>query len=389
MKELKELNVGMIGYKFMGKAHSNAYAKVNMFFDADATVVRKAICGREESALREAAQRFGWRETETDWKRLASRKDIDIVDINAPSCFHKEMAIFAANEGKHVLCEKPLAFTTADAREIVEAAQKSGVRHQVGFNYRFAPAVQVIRQLITSGRLGKIYHFRGHYLQDFIIDPEFPKVWRLDKSVAGSGALGDLGAHVIDLARFLVGDVKRVSGISKTFISERPLPEGMTGLSGRASQDAPRAAVDVDDATSFIGEFECGALLQIEATRFAAGHKNNLSFEINGSKGSVRFSLERICELQYFDAGSDEGLQGFATISVTEGIHPYAGNWWPAGHVYGYEHTLVHEVYEFVQSVANGGAASPDFVDGLKCTQIMEAVDLSIARGAWVDVDSL
>ena len=379
----------MIGYKFMGKAHSNAYSKVNMFFDADARAVRKAICGRDAGGVASAAEKFGWENTEADWKKLASRKDIDVVDINAPSYLHKEMAIFAANEGKHIFCEKPLAFSTADAREIIEAVNKNGVKHQIAFNFRFAPAIRVIRSLIESGRLGEIYHFRGHYLQDFIISPDFPKVWRLDKTVAGSGSLGDLGAHVIDLARYLVGDIKSVIGVAKTFIDERPIPEGMTGLSGKASKDAPREAVDVDDATSFIGEFECGALLQIEATRFAAGNRNNLSFEINGSLGSVRFGIERICELEYYDSNNDAGLQGFSTINVTEDIHPYADHWWPAGHAYGYEHTLVHEIYEFIQSVANNRPASPDFTDGMKCTQIMEAVDLSIARRAWVDVNSL
>ena len=386
---MKDINIGMIGYKFMGKAHSNAYSKVNMFFDAGANAVRKVICGRDAAGVAQAAKKFGWEHAETDWKKMASRKDIDIVDINAPSYLHKEMAIFAANEGKNIFCEKPLAFTTADAREIIEAVEKNDVRHQIAFNFRFAPAIRVIKSMIDSGRLGEIYHFRGHYLQDFIISPDFPKVWRLDKTVAGSGSLGDLGAHVIDLARYLVGDVKSVIGISKTFIKERPLPEGMTGLSGKASKNAPREAVDVDDATSFIGEFECGALLQIEATRFAAGNRNNLSFEINGSLGSVRFGIERICELEYYDANSDAGLQGFATINVTEEIHPYAGHWWPAGHAYGYEHTLVHEIYEFIRSVADGKPASPDFTDGMKCTQIMEAVDLSIARRAWVDVGSL
>ena len=386
---MKDINIGMIGYKFMGKAHSNAYSKVNMFFDADALAVRKAICGRDADGVGLAAQKFGWEGTETDWRKLASRKDIDAIDINAPSYLHKEMAIFAANEGKHVFCEKPLAFSTADAREIIEAVKKNGVKHQIAFNFRFAPAVQVIKKMITDGRLGKIYHFRGHYLQDFIISPDFPKVWRLDKTVAGSGSLGDLGAHVIDLARYLVGDVKSVIGISKTFIGERPIPEGMTGLSGKATANAPWEPVDVDDATSFIGEFDNGALLQIEATRFAAGNRNNLSFEINGSLGSVRFGIERICELEYYDANYEEGLQGFANITVTEGSHPYAGNWWPAGHAYGYEHTLVHEVYEFIQSVANDRPCSPDFTDGMKCTQIMEAVDLSIERRAWVDVNSL
>lgn len=386
---MRELNVGMIGYKFMGKAHSNAYARVNMFFDADMQVNRKVICGRDEAGVKAAMDKFGWQDYETDWRKMIARPDVDVVDINSPSYLHKEMAIAAANEGKHILCEKPLAFSTADAREIVEAANKAGIKHQVGFNYRFAPAIVLAKQMIESGRLGKIFHFRGSYLQDYIISPDYPKVWRLDKSVAGSGSLGDLGAHVIDCARYLVGEIDRVVGMEKTFITERPIAESMTGVSATAQANSPRETVDVDDATHFLGEFKNGALLSIEATRFAAGHRNDMSFEINGSKGSIKFNLERICELQYYNAEAEEGFQGFTTISVTEGTHPYVYAWWPAGHVYGYEHTMAHEVFEFVQAIANDKPASPDFNDGLKCAQVMEAVDLSAQRGTWVEVDSL
>ena len=385
----KDLNVGLIGYKFMGKAHSNAYSRIGMFFEPSRNIVKKAICGRDESWVRESAEKFGWQSYETAWEKLTARGDIDIIDITAPSNFHKEAAIAAAENKKHVFCEKPLALTAGDAREILAAVEKNGVKHQIGFNYRFAPAIVLAKKLIDDGKLGQIYHFRGVYLQDFIIDPSFPLVWRLDKSVAGSGSHGDLGAHVIDMARFLVGDFKRVSGLQKTFIKKRPIVEKMTGLSGKASENARYGDVTVDDATLFITEFENGALGTFEATRFAAGHKNDLAFEINGSKGSVKFDLLRINELTYFSADDEPGLQGFRNIQVTEDIHPYAGNWWPAGHVLGYEHTFVHELYEFCESVATGKKTSPDFYDGMKCCQVLDAVEKSASEGCWVNVSEV
>lgn len=389
MGGIQPIRVGMIGYKFMGKAHSNAYRKVGMFFDPDREVCMSAICGRDEEGVRQARDKFGWEGYETDWRKLVRRDDIDLIDITTPSDFHKEIAIAAAENGKHVFCEKPLALNLADAREILAAVQKAGVRHQIGFNYRFAPAILLAKKMIEEGRLGRIFHFRGMYLQDFVIDPSFPLVWRLDKKVAGSGSLGDLGAHVVDLARYLVGDLVQVIGHNKTFIKERPLVEHMTGLSGKASDNAPRGIVDVDDATMFLGEFENGAMCTIEATRFAQGHKNDLSFEINGEKGSIRFFLPRINELEFFDATSDAGLQGFATIQVSEEIHPYWSHWWPAAHVIGYEHTFVHEMYEFVQAIANDRPASPDFEDGMQCSRILEAVDKSIEERQWIRLDSM
>jgi len=385
----KTINVGMVGYKFMGKAHSNALQRVGMFFDPDADVVMKAICGRNEGWVKESAQKYGWQGYETDWDKLVRRDDIDMVDITAPSNFHKEIAIAAARAGKHVFCEKPLALNLADAREINAAVKEAGVKHQIGFNYRFCPALVLAKQMIGSGKLGRIFHFRGVYLQDYIIDPEFPKVWRLDKTIAGSGSLGDLGAHVIDMARFLVGDVARVVGMSKTFITQRPLVEKMAGLTGIAAGGAPMGAVDVDDATAFIGEFENGALITVEATRFAQGQKNAMSFEINGEKGSIKYEFERMNELVYFSSGDEEGLQGWRTIQVSEGAHPYWSHWWPPGHVIGYEHTFVHELYEFLQCIANDRPATPDFTDGEKCSQIIEAVELSIERRGWVEVGSL
>ena len=385
----KTLNVGLIGYKFMGKAHSNAFRQLGMFFAPPYQIKMKTLCGRDEKWVGEAAQQFGWAGIETDWRALVRQPDIDLVDIVTPSNLHSEMAIEAAKNGKHIFCEKPLATRLSDARKILEAVETAGVKHQIGFNYRFAPAVALAKKMISDGKLGKIFHFRGSYLQDYIVDPDFPLVWRLEKEVCGSGSHGDLGSHVIDLARYLVGDVKCVTGMSKTFIKERPIVEEMQGLSGKATENAKRGTVDVDDATSFLFEFESGALGVIEATRFAQGHKNDLRFEINGEKGSLKFELERINELQYFNADDEEGLQGFRLIQASEGVHPYLHAWWPAGHVIGYEHTFVHEMLEFANAIVNNTPTQPSFADGLECTKILEAVDLSVQRKAWVAVGSL
>ncbi|MHC1693958.1 MAG: Gfo/Idh/MocA family protein [Eubacteriales bacterium] len=386
---MNALRVGQIGYKFMGKAHSNAYRKLGMFFELPAAVEMKVLCGRDRDWVKQSADKFGWSEVETSWEKLVSRSDIDIIDITTPSNVHKDIAIEAARSGKHVFCEKPLALTLSDAREMNEAVLKAGVKNQIGFNYRFAPAVLLAKQLIDSGKLGRIFHVRASYLQDWIIDPEFPLVWRLDKKVCGSGSLGDLGAHFIDLSRFLVGDIKYVSGMSKTFVEERPISEKMIGLSGKAAADAPKAKVEVDDGTIFVSEFENGALGTFEATRFAQGHKNDLSIEVNGSKGSIKFVFERMNELQYYSADDDAGVQGFRLIQASEGIHPYMSAWWPTGHVIGYEHTFVHEMYEFVKAIANDAQTCPSFEDGVKCSQIIEAVELSCQRGARVEVASL
>ena len=386
---MKTLNFGLVGYKFMGKAHSNALQRVGMFFEPGMKVGMKALCGRDAAWVGEAAAKFGWESVETSWEKLIQRQDIDVIDITTPSNYHKDIAIGAAQAGKHVFCEKPLALNLKDAREMLAAVQKHGVKHQIGFNYRFAPAIQLAKKMVDNGKLGKIFHFRGSYLQDWIIDPDFPLVWRLDKKVAGSGSHGDLGAHLIDVARFLVGDFDKVIGMSKTFVKERPLVEKMTGLSGKADANAVKATVTVDDATLFLTEFKNGALGSIEATRFASGHKNAMSFEINGSKGSIKFEFERMNELQYFSAEDEAGLQGFRTIQVSEGIHPYMTAWWPAGHVIDYEHTFVHEMYEFVECIANDRQPAPDFADGVKCSQVLEAVELSVENRQWVDVDSL
>ena len=386
---MKQLNFGLVGYKFMGKAHSNAIARLPMFFDCGAEIGMKAICGRDEEWVAQAAKQLGWSGYETSWEALVKRDDIDIIDITAPSNMHKVIAIAAAENGKHVFCEKPLALNLADAREMLETVQKAGVKHQIGFNYRFAPAIQLAKKIIDDGKLGTIRHVRASYLQDFITDPEFPLVWRLQKDICGSGSLGDLGAHFIDLARFLVGDFKSVMGMQKTFIKSRPLVERMEGLTAAAQADAPRGEVDVDDGTVFISEFVNGALGVFEATRFSAGHKNDLFIEVSGDKGSIKFTFERMNELQYFSADDEEGLQGFRLIQASEGVHPYMTHWWPVGHVIGYEHTFVHEMYEFVQSIVNNTPTCPNFADGVECSRVIEAVELSSQRRAMVNIDSL
>ena len=386
---MREIRVGMIGYKFMGKAHSQAYRNVNMFFPDSPRVVMSAICGRNEEAVKQAREQFGWGSYETDWRKLVERDDIDLVDINAPSDAHKDIAIAAAKAGKHVFCEKPLALNLADAREMLQAAEEAGVKHMVSFNYRFAPAVQLAKKLVDEGRLGKIYHFRAVFLQDWIVDPEFPLVWRLQKEVAGSGAHGDLGAHIIDLAHFLVGGIKEVVGMNETFIKERPLPTGMTGLSAESSKDAPRGPVTVDDATLFLARFENGALGSFEATRFAPGHRCTNSFEINGSKGSVIFDFERMNELQVYFRDDAEDVQGFRRVMATDAAHAYMQAWWPSGHSIGYAETFTNEIYELLQAIAADRQPVPGFADGVKVQAVLEAVDRSIAERRWVALSEM
>ncbi|WP_019535931.1 Gfo/Idh/MocA family protein [Paenibacillus ginsengihumi] len=386
---MKQVNVGMIGYKFMGKAHSHAYRDLPMFFPQVGRPVMKAICGRDEKGVSQAAEQFGWESWTTDWRELLKRDDIDLIDINAPSDAHKEIALAAAAAGKHLFCEKPLALTLADSREMLQAAERAGVKHMVGFNYRFAPAVRLAKKLVEEGRLGQIYHFRAWFLQDWIVDPEFPLVWRLQKEVAGSGSHGDLGAHLIDLAHYLVGDIQEVIGMSETFVKERPMPSSMTGLSARGSKDAPRGPVTVDDATLFLARFAGGALGSFEASRFAPGHRCTNAFEINGSKGSVKFDFERMNELQVYFTDDAEDVQGFRRVLATDPAHAYAEAWWPPGHTIGYEHTFIHEVVELMQALQENRQPVPDFRDGVKCQQVLEAVDLSIAEKRWIQTNEL
>lgn len=386
---MKSLNIGMIGYKFMGKAHSHAYRDLPMFFPKSIKPEMKVVCGRNPEAVSEAAEQFGWEAYTTDWKELLQRDDIDLIDINAPSDAHKEIAIAAAKAGKHIFCEKPLALTLADSRDMLDAAEAAGVKHMVGFNYRFAPAVMLAKKLIDEGRLGDIYHFRAWFLQDWIIDPDFPLVWRLQKDIAGSGSHGDLGAHLIDMAHYLIGDIDEVIGMNETFVKERPLPTEMTGLSATSSNSSEKAAVTVDDATLFLAKFKNGALGSFEATRFAAGHRCTNSFEINGSKGSVIFDFERMNELQVYFTDDAEDVQGFRRVLATDAAHAYSEAWWPAGHTIGYEHTFIHSIVELMDAFREDRQPVPNFVDGVKCQQVLEAVDMSIEKRQWIQVADL
>lgn len=375
----KELRVGLVGYKFMGKAHSHAYKDLTMFFDTPLTPVMQAICGRDEAGVKAAAAKYGWASTELDWRKLIARPDIDLVDIVTPNNSHAEIAIAAARAGKHILCEKPLAMTSAEAREMLAEVKRAGVTHMICHNYRFAPAVQLARKLIADGALGRLYHIRATYLQDWIMDPNFPLVWRMQKEVTGSGAHGDIAAHIIDLARFLVGEFTEVVGTLETFIKERP--------TGGAAPEMGQ--VTVDDASLFLARFENGALGTFEATRFAGGNRNGNRFEINGSRGSIRWDLENMNNLQVYFHHDPVGLQGWRTINVTESVHPYVGNWWPSGHIIGYEHTFVHLVHELVRGVASGTSPQPNFEDGLRNQLVLEAVERSHAERRWVAVESV
>ncbi len=386
---MKEIGIGLIGYKFMGRAHSHAYRDVEIFFDLPVVPAMKVICGRAEKPLRMAKERFGWDEYETDWKKVVRRKDIDIIDITTPPNAHKDIAIEAAKEGKVIFCEKPLASTMKDAYEMMEAAEKYGVKHAICFNYRKLPAIGLAKKLIDEGKLGKIFHMRAVYLQDWIIDPEFPLVWRLDKEVAGSGAHGDLNAHLIDMARYLVGEFDEVTGMNETFIKERPLiketDELETGLKDKA-KSRQKGTVTVDDATLFLARFKNGAIGSFEATRFAAGRKNGQRFEINGSRGSIVFNLENLNELMYYSVDDPEYVQGFRTILATDASHPYAGNWWPAGHIIGYGEAFINMVADLLTSIARGENPSPNFYDGIKCQEVLTAVEESINKRGWVKV---
>ena len=370
---MAEIGVGLVGYKFMGRAHSNAYRQLPRFFDVDPVPRMAAICGRDEAGVREAADSLGWESYETDYHRLIERDDVGLVDVVTPGNTHREIVLAALIAGKHVICEKPLANTLAEAKEMLTAARDAGTVNTVCFNYRRAPAVQLARKLIDEGRLGTIRHWRSTYLQDFIMDPGFPLIWRLKKELAGSGALGDLGAHSVDLAHFLVGGISEVAGMTETFVKERPL-EGSGGETGE---------VTVDDAAAFLARFENGAMGTFEATRFAAGRRNRNAFEINGSKGSVAFDLERMNELEVFFVDDDTDVQGFRTVNATEPEHPYAGAWWPPGHIIGYEHTFVHTIKDLMDGIKMGESPAPTFEDAYRCQAVLDAVERSVEGGGW------
>ncbi len=390
MSRSKRLNVALIGYSFMGKAHSHAYRDVSMFFpNTGAEPVMKVICGRNERALRQAAEEFGWEGWDTSWRRVVAREDIDVVDICTPGDEHARMAIAALDAGKHVICEKPLANDLKEAREMLKAARRAGGKTMVAFNYRRVPAVALARQLIREGKLGQIYHWRGVYLQDWILDPEFPLVWRLQKARAGSGPHGDLNAHLIDLAYDLVGEIDAVVGADTTFIKERPLAESVDASLGATGRGRKKGRVTVDDATLFLARFKNGAIGSFEGTRFAAGRRNHNRFEINGSEGSLVFNLEKMNELQFYARGDEDHVQGFREVIVNEGVHPYISAWWPPGHIIGWEHTFVHEIKDFLEAIAGDGKVSPDFEEGTRVQAVLEAVSQSAKSKAWVKVPGI
>jgi len=371
----KKLNVAMIGYDFMGRAHSNAWRQVARFMrDVPFEPVMKVVAGRTEAKVKEAAERLGWEEYATRWEDVIVRKDIDIIDICTPGDSHMPIAIAAAEAKKNILCEKPLANTLADAEKMWGAATKAGVIHMLCHNYRRCPAVALAKQLIDAGQLGTIYHYRGTYLQDWIVDPAFPRVWRLEKSRAGSGSLGDILSHTMDLSRYLVGEPVEVNGLLKTFITERPLPDN----------PAKKGPVNVDDAALSLVRYDNGAVGYLEGTRFATGRKNYNRFEINGAKGSMVWDLEQLNELQlYVEEGPNSG---FRTISVTDGKHPYVGAWWPPGHIIGYEHSFTHTVYDFLRAIAEQKLPSPSFEDGYKNQRVLDAIERSARDGKWVKI---
>lgn len=381
----QKVRIGMIGYKFMGKAHSHAYRDLPFYFDLDIEPVMQTLVGRDEVAVKLAAEKFGWLSYETDWRRLIRREDIDVIDIGTPNSSHVEIAIAAAQAGKHIICEKPLAMNSQQALNMLKAVQKAGVIHMISFNYRFVPAIQYANKLIQDGMLGEIYHFRAHYLQDWIMDPGFPLVWRLRKDICGSGSLGDLMAHSIDLARFLVGEIKEVTGMMETFIKKRPQGEMSGGLSASASGDS-FAEVDVDDAVAALARFENGAVGVFEATRFGKGNRNRNSLEINGSKGSIRWDMENMNTLQIYLEDDPQGMQGFRSIICAESIHPYGDAYWPAGHPIGYEHTFINLMHDFMKGIRTNTNPTPNFEDGYRNQVILDAIEKSSVSGKWMKV---
>lgn len=383
----QEINVGMVGAAFMGKAHSVGYRDVAFAFpDVKAVPVMKEIAAITLKEAEEARAVFGWERASEGYEKIVNADDIHLIDICTGNNTHKEIAVAAANAGKHVFCEKPMAMNVAECKEMIEAVEKAGVIHMIDFNYRTVPAVALAKKMIEEGAIGTPYHFRAVYLQDWIMDPKFPLVWRLKKELAGSGAHGDLNAHIIDLARFLCGEFDSVCGLMKTFIKQRPELATTTGGLGAEAAET-MGEVTVDDATLFLAKFKNGAIGTFEATRFAGGNRNGNRFEINGSEGSIRWNLERLNELEWFNRKDASDRQGWKTILVTDPPHPYIKGWWPAGHIIGWQHTFVHQVYNLMNGIATNENPTPNFYDGLKCQAVLEAVEKSAETESWVKVE--
>jgi len=375
----KQIRIGLIGYGFMGRAHSNAYAKVGNFFDSEYELVRQAVCARDEDKVKAFAARWGYASTETDWKKLIARDDIDLIDIAVPNNLHAEIAIAAAKAGKMILCEKPLAMNPKEAEVMVKAIDKAGVPNMVWYNYRRCPAVVLAKQLIDQGRLGRIFHYRANFLQDWTISPELPQggaaLWRLDAKAAGSGVTGDLLAHCIDTALWLNGGIADVNAMTETFIKERK-----HNLTGKVEK------VKIDDACAFLCHFNNGSLGLFESTRYARGHKALYTFEINGEHASIKWDLHDLHRLQWFDHKDESNLRGWRSIHVSDGDHPYLKNWWVPGLQIGYEHSFVHQVADFLKGLESGQPAQPDFKEGLATDYVVDAVLNSARTRKWIKV---
>lgn len=389
----KTLRVALVGYNFMGRAHSNAWRQIRFYFpELKLEPVMVALCGRNKAKVDAVRDRFGWAESAYDYDALLARDDIDVVDITSPNNDHVPMVLKAAAAGKHILCEKPLATNLADAKTALAAVKKAGVMHMIMHNYRRCPAISLAKEMIAGGELGEIYHWRGFYLQDWLMSPDVPMMWRVQKKIAGSGSLGDLMAHSIDLANWLVGDIDSVACTMKTFIKKRPMLADVDGgLGGKAAAGAKMGTVDVDDGVITLARFKSGALGTFEATRFAAGRKNYNSFEINGSKGSIVFDLENMNQLKYYNCNDDPRELGFRTIQATADVHPYMsfGNgprFWPVAHIIGYEHTFMNSIFDFVQGIATKKSPTPNFEDAVKTQAVLEACDMANKADAWVKV---
>lgn len=380
-QKIPQIGIGMLGYAFMGRAHSNALRSIPFAIDPPPAIPRLvAVCGRNEAALNDMATRYGYEKTYTDWREMIEDDEIQLFNNGGPNNAHAEPSILAAQAGKHVFCEKPLARTAVEAKTMLDAVVKAGVKHGVAFNYRFVPAIRQAKLLIDSGALGRIYHFRAQYLQDWLM-PHYntPHLWRLKKEEAGSGALGDLGAHIIDLGRYLVGEMSSVSGMLRTFVEERPLPDG-SGM----------GKVTVDDAFVSTVQFDNGAIGTLEGTRFAGGRKNHEVIEINGEKGSLRFNLERLNELEvYWVEDEPQTTQGFRTVIINEPEHPWLKHWWPPGHIIGWEHTFIHELTHFLDAIVNDKPVDPEgatFLDGYRAAVVCDGIIESAQTKRQIDL---
>ncbi len=375
----KTLNVGLIGYGFMARAHSNAYRKVNNFFDLEYQPVLKAVCARDAAKLKAFADAWGYESVETDWRKLIERPDIGLVDVCAPNNLHREIALAAARAGKMILTEKPLAMNSQEGAEMVAAVEKARIPNMVWYNYRRIPAVTLAKKLVDEGRLGRIFHYRAVFLQDWTISPELPQggtgLWRLDAAVAGSGVTGDLLAHCIDTAIWLNGGIDRVSAMTETFVKERK-----HNLTGKVEP------VGIDDACAFLARFKNGSLATFESTRYARGHKALYTFEINGEKASIQWNLHDLHRLSYFDHRDESGLRGWRSIHVTDGEHPYMNHWWVPGLQIGYEHSFIHQVADFLNGLSKGQPASPTFRDAQETQKVCDAVLASAKTESWVEV---